>query len=134
MPSFKHKTNKKIILDEKTITTLDGKHKEVEKEFGKEQTEILPELRAKRKHLTKLLENGNTNMTIYVNDTAGNLNSTFINWSYTYIENNRTHNTTSFETASEIFSINVEGATTANLFYNGTEYTATKSGNILTPG
>ena len=56
MPSFKHKTNKKIILDEKTITTLDGKHREVEKEFDKEKTEILPELRAKRKHLTKLLQ------------------------------------------------------------------------------
>ena len=25
MPSFKHKTNKKIVLDEKTITTLDSK-------------------------------------------------------------------------------------------------------------
>ena len=56
MPSFKHKTNKKIILDEKTITTLDGKHREVEKEFDKDKTEVLPELRAKRKHLSKLLE------------------------------------------------------------------------------
>jgi hypothetical protein len=76
MPSFKHKTNKKIILDEKTITTLDGKHKEVEKEFGKEQTEILPELRAKRKHLTKLLENGNTNIEqeLEIKDTIKDIN------------------------------------------------------------
>lgn len=37
MPSFKHKTNKKIVLDEKTITTLDSKHKEIEKEFDKEK-------------------------------------------------------------------------------------------------
>ena len=59
MPSFKHKTNKKIILDEKTITTLDGKHREVEKEFDKDKTEVLPELRAKRKHLSKLLESLN---------------------------------------------------------------------------
>ena len=55
MPSFKHKTNKKIILDEKTITTLDGKHREVEKDFDRDKTEVLPELRAKRKHLSKLL-------------------------------------------------------------------------------
>ena len=33
MPSFKHKTNKKIILDEKSITTLDSKHREIENEF-----------------------------------------------------------------------------------------------------
>lgn len=59
MPSFKHKTNKKIILDEKTITTLDGKHREVEKEFDRDKTEVLPELRAKRKHLSKLLETPN---------------------------------------------------------------------------
>ena len=59
MPSFKHKTNKKIILDEKTITTLDGKHREVEKEFDRDKTEVLPELRAKRKHLSKLLDTQN---------------------------------------------------------------------------
>jgi hypothetical protein len=55
MPSFKHKTNKKIILDEKTITTLDGKHREIEKDFDRDKTEVIPELRAKRKHLSKLL-------------------------------------------------------------------------------
>ena len=76
MPSFKHKTNKKIILDEKTITTLDGKHKEVEKDFGKEKTEILPELRAKRKHLTKLLDSGNTNIEqeLEIKDTIKDIN------------------------------------------------------------
>ena len=30
MSSFKHKTNKKIILDEKSIITIDNKHKEIE--------------------------------------------------------------------------------------------------------
>ena len=79
-----------------------------------------------------LLEADNTNMTIYANDSVGNLNATFINWSYTYLENNRTLNTTSFETAGETFSINVEGASSATLFYNGTEYTTTKSGNDFT--
>jgi len=78
------------------------------------------------------LESGNTNMTIYANDSLGNLNSTFTSWNYTYLENNRTHSSTSFETASETFAINVEGATSVALFYNGTEYTTTKSGNDYT--
>ena len=62
MPSFKHKTNKKILLDEKTIITLDGKHREMEKGFETDKVETLPELRAKKKHLTKLLENKNINI------------------------------------------------------------------------
>jgi hypothetical protein len=55
MPSFKHKTNKKIVLDEKSITTLDSKHKNIEKEFDKEKTEILPNLRSKKRFLTNLI-------------------------------------------------------------------------------
>ena len=76
-----------------------------------------------------ILEVDNLNMTLYANDSVGNENSTFINWSYTYLENNRTHNNESFETATESFNINVEGPTSASLFYNGTEYTTIKSGN-----
>ena len=56
MPTFKHKTNKKIVLDEKSIITLDSKHKEIEKDFQNEKEDILPELRAKKKHYTKLLK------------------------------------------------------------------------------
>ena len=56
MPSFKHKTNKKIILDEKTIITIDSKHKEIEEEFRINNTNTLPELRSKKKALIKLLE------------------------------------------------------------------------------
>lgn len=55
MPAFKHKTNKKIILDEKSIITLDGKHKEIEKNFETDKSELLPELRCKKKYLTNLL-------------------------------------------------------------------------------
>ena len=57
MPSFKHKTNKKIVLDEKSIVTLDGKHKEIEKEFEKNKQEALPTLRAKKKFLKNMLAN-----------------------------------------------------------------------------
>jgi len=56
MPSFKHKTNKKIILDEKTIITIDSKHKEIEEEFRINNTNTLPELRSKKKALIKLLK------------------------------------------------------------------------------
>ena len=56
MPTFKHKTNKKIVLDEKSIITLDSKHKEIEKDFQNEKEDILPELRAKKKHYIKLLK------------------------------------------------------------------------------
>ena len=62
MPAFKHKTNKKIILDEKATTTLDGKHKELEKGFEVDKKETLPELRAKKKYFTKLLENADINI------------------------------------------------------------------------
>ena len=56
MPVFKHKTNKKIILNEKSIITLDSKHKEIERGFENEKDIILPDLRSKKKHLSKLLE------------------------------------------------------------------------------
>jgi hypothetical protein len=107
MPSFKHKTNKKIILDEKTITTLDGKHKEVEKEFGKEKTEILPELRAKRKHLTKLLDSGNTNIEqeLEIKDTIKDINIQIkeikINKKKYYLNNNK-HIFDYFENKKEV--------------------------------
>ena len=76
-----------------------------------------------------ILETGNTNLTAYSNDTAGNENSSFVNWSYTYFENNRTLNNESFQTEGESFNINIVGPTSASLFYNGTEYTTTKTGN-----
>ena len=69
MPSFKHKTNKKIVLDEKSITTLDSKHKNIEKEFDKEKTEILPNLRSKKRYLTNLLtENISIEQKLEIND------------------------------------------------------------------
>lgn len=76
-----------------------------------------------------ILEAGNTQMTVYANDSVGNENSTEVNWNYTYLENGRIHNTTSFETASELFSINVEGPSSAVLVYNGTDYSTSKSGD-----
>ncbi len=45
-----------------------------------------------------------------------------------YLERNRTHNNESFQTEEKSFNVNIEGATLVTLFYNGTEYTTTKSG------
>ena len=56
MPVFKQKTNKKIILNEKSIITLDSKHKEIQRGFENEKDIILPDLSSKKKHLSKLLE------------------------------------------------------------------------------
>jgi hypothetical protein len=56
MPAFKHKTNKNIVLDEKSIITLDSKHKEIENTFEKDKNDTLPELRGQKKHFTKLLD------------------------------------------------------------------------------
>jgi len=78
-----------------------------------------------------ILEEDNFNITFYANDTAGNVNSSFSEWAYTYFENSRTYNTTSYETAGESFIIDADGVSSATLFYNGTEYTTTKSGSIF---
>ena len=75
-----------------------------------------------------ILANSDTNLTFYANDSVGNLLTETINWSYTYFENNRSLNTTTYETASETFQINIDGASTVDLDYNGTEYRMSKSG------
>ena len=79
------------------------------------------------------IENNFFNLTLYANDTAGNENSSFINWTYKIFENSRAFNISTFETASEIYTINVtanSSLTAANLIFNGTSNTATQSGNI----
>ena len=68
MPSFKHKTNKKITLDEKSIVTLDSKHKEIESEFYDINVKTLPELRAlKRFYKEQLATSNDKIITIEIN-------------------------------------------------------------------
>jgi len=78
---------------------------------------------------TFILEEGNYNMTIWANDSIGNENSTFINWSYKAIQQNITFNSETFETAEEIFILELiipeENLTNAKLIYNEIEYPAT---------
>ena len=52
MPSFKPKTNKKIVIDKKNITTLDSKHEEILKSLNDEESR-LPSLYEKIEELQK---------------------------------------------------------------------------------
>ena len=55
MSSFKYKPPKKIELDERTITTLDSKHKELQTEFQYIQDIIIPGLENEKKMLKERL-------------------------------------------------------------------------------
>ena len=48
MPAFKTKTNKKINVCKKYLTTLDGKHTEFVNEFMSDETNIIPSLKSER--------------------------------------------------------------------------------------
>ena len=60
MPSFKHKTNKKIIVDKKKIMTLDSVHRELQSEFYLINNEVLPTLCRKKNEIMKKLNNPHT--------------------------------------------------------------------------
>ena len=53
MPSFKYKTNKKIIVDDKSITTLDNRHREMQLYFSNVENIIIPNLLTEKKKLAK---------------------------------------------------------------------------------
>ena len=55
MSLFKYKPPKKIMLDERTITTLDSKHKELQTEFQYIQDTIIPDLENERISLKERL-------------------------------------------------------------------------------
>lgn len=57
MPSFKHKTNKKILVDKKRIMTLDSVHRELQAEFNLIKSDVLPDLLRKKNEIMKKLNN-----------------------------------------------------------------------------
>ena len=78
------------------------------------------------------LEKDNYDMTLWANDTVGNLNSTTISWDYRVLENNRTFNSTTYETAYEGYEINLtanSSLTSVYLDYNGSSYSMTNAGS-----
>ena len=73
----------------------------------------------------------NKTIIFYANDTLGNVNSSTRTWDYKILGSNNTFNTSSFETKSETFSINLtanSSLTAVVLNYNGTDYSTTQSG------
>ena len=60
MPSFKHKTNKKILVDKKRIMTLDSVHRELQSEFNLINNDVLPTLLRKKNEIMKKLNNPDT--------------------------------------------------------------------------
>lgn len=76
---------------------------------------------------------GDTSLTFYANDSFNNIGSETQSWNYKVFENSRTVNSSSFETKTENFAINVTANTSltaVQLEYNGTLYSATKSGSV----
>jgi len=82
---------------------------------------------------TFTLQPGDYNGTLWANDSAGNINSSTINWVYNILKNSETYNATTYETASETYSINVTANTSltaADLIWNGSSYSGTQSGEL----
>lgn len=85
--------------------------------------------------LANITLNSKKNVTIYANDTAGNLNATTFSWDYYVFENSRSFTTPIVETTLDTFTINVTANTSLTSVYlnwNGTEYTASGSGGVYT--
>ena len=59
MPSFKPKNVKKIKVNKKNSTTLDGKHKEFINEFNKDEIDRIPKLKEERAEIRSILEKNN---------------------------------------------------------------------------
>lgn len=66
MPSFKPKSTKKIKVNKKTSTTLDGKHKEFVNEFNKDENDKIPKLKKEKMEIQKLLELNNVDNTLTI--------------------------------------------------------------------
>ncbi len=56
MPNFKPKASKKIIVNKKSIVTLDSKHNEKMAEFLDISNNILPKLRKEKRNLKKQIK------------------------------------------------------------------------------
>jgi len=88
------------------------------------------------KNSTKfLLIQGDTNMTLYANDSIGNLNSTFISWDYNLTSQTQTFPSTSVESKIETYIANLSynsskfNVISASLNINGTSYVGTRTGS-----
>ena len=56
MPKFKQKNTRKILVENNSITTLDGKHQEIVDELRREKEVVVPSLRKEQRSLRKKLQ------------------------------------------------------------------------------
>jgi hypothetical protein len=66
MPSFKPKTVKKIKVNKKNSTTLDGKHKEFVNEFNKDENDKIPLLKKEKIEIKSILEKNSLENTLTI--------------------------------------------------------------------
>jgi hypothetical protein len=66
MPSFKPKSVKKIKINKKNSTTLDGKHKEFVNEFNKDENDNIPKLKREKAEIKKILEKNTLENTLTI--------------------------------------------------------------------
>jgi len=66
MPSFKPKTVKKIKINKKSSTTLDGKHNEFITQFDMDEKSKIPKLKKERKSMRLQLEENETTKTLTI--------------------------------------------------------------------
>jgi len=66
MPSFKPKTVKKIKVNKKNSTTLDGKHKEFVNEFNKDENDKIPRLKKEKMEIKSILEKNSIENTLTI--------------------------------------------------------------------
>ena len=73
------------------------------------------------------------NITLWANDTFGNINSSYLEFSYKVLQNSQTYTYHTYETSSETFSINLtanSSLTEVNLIHNTISHSATLSGGL----
>ncbi len=79
------------------------------------------------------LEYGDTDMTIWANDSVGNTNSTYTSWDYKILENEQVYETEVYETEISTIAINITydptNPITAILNYDGTNYSSVNAGS-----
>lgn len=66
MPSFKPKTVKKIKVNKKNSTTLDGKHREFVNEFNKDENDKIPLLKKEKIEIKSILEKNSLENTLTI--------------------------------------------------------------------
>tara|TARA_B100001093_G_C26749603_1_gene980494 strand:- start:237 stop:1364 length:1128 start_codon:yes stop_codon:yes gene_type:complete len=140
MPSFKPKTNKKIIVEQNKTVTLDSKHQEIMDSFDTIENEIIPELKEQLNTLKeeyKKLKKGQIDERLDIKDKITEIKNkirSFSSKKNDYYLNNSKDIFEYFENKKNISSnINLEKSTKLNSFFklNDSNEHKEKSNNIV---